>query len=157
MKIPRFVSLKSNDSNIRIGSSDNYPIKLKYIIANVPLEIIDEYDVWRKVIDFEKNEGWIHKSLIKADRFGIINTSYSEEVQIYNKPKGAVVGKIGKRNIVKINKCIKKWCLIEIKKNKGWILKNNLWGVYEDEEINIPFYQTIINQYWKLFMRSVDR
>ena len=31
LKIPRFVSLKSNDSNIRIGSSDNYPIKLKYI------------------------------------------------------------------------------------------------------------------------------
>ena len=42
LDIPRFVSLKSNDVNLRVGPSINYPIRLKYIFANLPVEIIDE-------------------------------------------------------------------------------------------------------------------
>ena len=41
LDIPRFVSLKSDDANIRVGPSVNYPIKLKYVFQNLPLEIID--------------------------------------------------------------------------------------------------------------------
>ena len=34
-KIPRFVSLKSDEVNLRIGSSTNYPIILKYITIQI--------------------------------------------------------------------------------------------------------------------------
>ena len=149
LEIPRFVSLKSDKSNLRNGPSKNYPIKLRYTFKNLPLKIIEEYDLWRKVIDFENNEGWVKKSLIKPDRYAIIDTPYSENVQIFSKPEGIMVGKIGERNIVKIKRCLKKWCLITINKDKGWIIKSNLWGVFEKETFNIPFYQPIINQYWK--------
>ena len=114
LPIPRFVSLKSNDSNLRIGSSTNYPIILKYNIANLPLEIIDEYGDWRKTNDIENNQGWIHKSLLKGNRFAIINPPYEESIQIFNKPKGKVIGRIGKRNIVKIEKCLINWCFIAV-------------------------------------------
>ena len=58
-KIPRFVTLKSDEVNVRIGSSTNYPIILKYITKNMPIEITDEYERWRKIRDREGNEGWI--------------------------------------------------------------------------------------------------
>ena len=45
--IPRFVSLKSDLSNLRIGSSKDFPIKLQYTTSNLPLELVQEY------IDFE--------------------------------------------------------------------------------------------------------
>ena len=32
LDLPRFVSLKSDDSNVRVGPSKNYPILRKYII-----------------------------------------------------------------------------------------------------------------------------
>ena len=150
LKLPRYVSLKSNDSNLRIGSGLNYPIKIKYKIANMPIEIIDEYEDWRKINDFYGHQGWLHKSLIKGYRYAIINTSYKESAQIYNKPKGEVIGKIGKKNIVKLNRCLKDWCHISISKSKGWINKLNLWGVYKSEIFNDPFYQPLINQIWKL-------
>ena len=35
LEIPRFVSLKSNDANIRVGPSMNYPIEIKYIIKRI--------------------------------------------------------------------------------------------------------------------------
>ena len=69
LELPRFVSLKSDDVNLRVGPSMNYPIELKYTQNNLPIEVIDEYDVWRKVKDHENNIGWLHKSLIQGERF----------------------------------------------------------------------------------------
>ena len=148
-KIPRFVSVKSNDVNLRLGSSTNYPIILKYKVKNLPLEIIDEYKDWRKIIDYEGNKGWIHKKLLKGERYAIIINASNSNLQVYSKPKGKPIGEIGSRNIVKIKICLLKWCLIELQKNKGWISKNKLWGVYKNEQINIPFYQPIINKIWE--------
>ena len=148
LKIPRFVSLKSDNSNLRVGPSKNYPIKLRYIVANTPVEIIDEYQDWRKINDYEGNEGWLHKSLIKGKRFAIVNTPYQEGLQVFNNPKGNNIGKIGKKNILEIKTCLMHWCKIKYRKNTGWVNKLNLWGVYEKEIINIPFYQPIINIIW---------
>ena len=36
-KIPRFVSLKSDEINLRVGPSINYPIKITYVFQNFPL------------------------------------------------------------------------------------------------------------------------
>ena len=150
LTLPRFVSLKSNDSNLRVGSSINYSIKLKFVIANTPVEITDEYKDWRKIKDYEGNEGWLHRSLLKSNRFAIIDVPYQEGAQVYNKPKGKVIGKIGKKNIVSIEKCLKNWCHIKYNQYKGWVSKLNLWGIYEKEVFNVPFYQPIINQIWKI-------
>ena len=148
LKIPRFVSLKSDNSNLRAGPGENYPIKLKYIVANTPVEIIDEYIDWRKINDYEGNNGWLHKSLIKGKRFAIVNTPYQEGLQVFIKPKGNNIGKIGKKNVLEVKTCLMNWCKIKYGKNTGWVNKLNLWGVYDNETINIPFYQPIINIIW---------
>ena len=43
LEIPRYVSLKSNDANIRVGPSKNYPIEIKFIIIIYPLKVLVEY------------------------------------------------------------------------------------------------------------------
>tara|TARA_Y100001970_G_C13878082_1_gene672439 strand:- start:61 stop:600 length:540 start_codon:yes stop_codon:yes gene_type:complete len=148
-KLPRYVSLKSNEVNLRIGPSTNFPIKLKYIMKNFPVEIIDEYKQWRQVNDFEGNSGWIHKSLLKGDRYAVI---YDERkiLSVYNKPYGKLLGKIENYNIIKLKTCLNNWCLINAESSNGWVLKESLWGVYEKERFNVPFYQPVINQFWKL-------
>ena len=145
LTLPRFVSLKSNDSNLRIGSSLNYPIKLKYIIANMPIEVVDEYKDWRNVRDMMGNEGWMHQSILKRDRYAIINTPYIESVQIAKKPQGEIIGEIGKNNIVKLNQCLINWCKIDFDGNRGWVNKSNLWGVYNNEKFNVSLYQKFLN------------
>ena len=150
LKIPRFVSLKSDNSNLRVGPDENYPIQLRYIVANTPVEIIDEHKDWRKINDYEGNKGWLHKSLIKGKRFAIVNTPYQADLQVLKKPKGKNIGKIGKRNILEVKTCLMNWCKIKYRKNTGWVNKLKLWGVYEKEIINIPFYQPIINIIWRI-------
>ena len=147
-KIPRFVSLKSDEVNLRIGSSTNYPIVLKYITKNMPIEVTDEYERWRKIRDKDGNEGWIRKDLLKGDRFIIIIKSDKSKIYMFSKPNGITIGEIGELNIARIKVCLKTWCKIKFESHTGWINKKNLWGVYENETINVPFYQPLINLTW---------
>ena len=153
-KIPRFVSLKSDEVNLRIGSSTNYPIILKYVTKNMPIEITDEYERWRKIRDKDGNEGWIRKDLLKGDRFAITIKDNKYKIYMYSKPNGVQIGEIGESNIAKIKVCLEKWCKIKFERHTGWINKNNLWGIYENETINVPFYQPLINLIWKINLKK---
>ena len=150
LDLPRFVSLKSNDVNLRVGPSVNYPIELKYIQNNLPIEVVDEFDVWRKVKDHNNNIGWVHKSLIKGERF--VLTVHKNQVQknIYNRPNGKVIGLVQGNNILNLERCLMDWCLISHRDTKGWVSKEFIWGVYESEVYNKKFYQPLIGQYWKI-------
>ena len=149
-KIPRYVSLKSDDVNLRLGSGIKYPLVLKYKQKNLPVEIINEYEVWREVKDINGYQGWIHKNLLQGDRFGIIYKSKNSGIKIFNKPNGKKIAEIGKRNIVNIKVCLNYWCKINFKQTSGWVEKKYLWGVYKNEKFNIPIYQNIINLLWKI-------
>ena len=117
---------------------------------NLPVEIIKEHDVWRLIVDIEGNSGWILGNLLKGDRYGIIISNSNEESKLFNFPKGNLIGIIGKNNIIKIKKCLTKWCLIQYQKIEGWIKKENIWGVYKTEIYNINFTQPLIEIYWEI-------
>ena len=156
LEIPRYVSLKSNDSNMRVGPSKNYPIKLNYISKNYPVKIIDEYLDWRKVEDFEKNTGWMHKSLLKGERYGLILSTNKSRVNIYNSINGKVIGEINTKLIVRLSKCKIDWCFILINNYKGWIRKKNIWGVKGNEKFNISFIE-MFNDYYFKSINYIDR
>jgi len=155
LEIPRFVSLKSNDVNLRVGPSTNYPIKLKYITQNLPVEIIDEFDVWRQARDHNGKIGWLHKSLIKGERFILTGYKNGKEINLYKRPNGKIIGVIKKNNILDLKMCILSWCKVNHNKIKGWLLKENVWGVYDSETYNPKFYQPIINKYWKILNSKI--
>ena len=60
------VSLNSNEVNLRGGPSIIYPIKIKYIQKNLPVEIVDEYDVWRQIHDIDGNGQWTAPEMAEA-------------------------------------------------------------------------------------------
>ena len=149
LEIPRYVSLKSNDANIRVGPSKNYPIEIKYIKKNYPLKVLEEYEEWRKVEDFKNNIGWIHKSLISGTRTGIILSSDNKAIRLLNTLNGNVIGEIGEGNIVYLEKCKIDLCLVATENFKGWMNKKYIWGVRKNEIINISFLQRFEDLYWR--------
>ena len=151
LEIPRYVSLKSDDANIRVGPSKNYPIKIKYIIKSYPLKVLEEYEDWRKVEDFKKNIGWIHKSLISGTRTGIVLSNNNKTTKLLNTLGGDLIGEIGKGNIIFLEKCKINWCLVSSGNYKGWMDKKYIWGVNEKEIIKISFLQRFVDLYWKSF------
>ena len=155
LELPRFVSLKSNDVNLRVGPSVNYPIELKYTQNNLPVEIIDEFDVWRKIKDYKNNTGWLHKSLIKGERFVLIINLNNETKNIFSRPNGKKIGGIRNNNLLNLERCLLNWCLISHEDIRGWLSKEFVWGVYKSEIYNKSFYQPIINLYWK-FLDKIE-
>jgi len=51
LPIPRFVSLRSNEVNLRTGPGLTYPIDWIYKRDGMPVEVIQEFDTWRKIRD----------------------------------------------------------------------------------------------------------
>ena len=149
LEIPRYVSLKSNDANIRVGPSKNYPIEIKFIKKNYPLKVLEEYEDWRKVEDFQKNFGWIHKSLISGTRTGIVLSNDNKAIQLLNTLDGKVIGEVGNGNIVFLEKCKIDLCLVSLANHNGWIDKKNIWGVKKNEIIKINLLQRFEDLYWK--------
>lgn len=135
MSLPRMVSLRSDNVYARSGPGKNYPKEWIYKQKGAPLEIINEYEFWRQVRDWEGSTSWIHKTMLTGRRFVKIITP--GENNVYHRPdvESKVVAKVEDGVIGEIKKCPKKseFCLVKFDSIEGWINKKNVFGVYENE------------------------
>lgn len=131
--LPRFVSLGSDEIHVRTGPGRRYPILWVFKAERLPVEIILEYDTWRKIRDHEDQEGWIHSSLLSGKRTALVRAA--EPVSLYRKPDSGqrIVALAEPGAIVNLEQCRAAWCKIEAAGYRGWLQKEFLWGVYGDE------------------------
>ncbi len=135
LPVPRFASLKSDNAYVRTGPSMDYPIKWIYKRAGLPVEIVQEYDSWRKIRDPNGETGWAHKLLLSGRRTAIVESKQS--VTAYDdEKKSKPVAQLEAGTIVNLEECIKDTCLAKFSAYEGWVEKNALWGVYDSEVFN---------------------
>lgn len=142
LPLPRFVSTRSNPINVRVGPGTKYDISWNYLVSGVPVEIIQEFDTWRKIRDADGAEGWVHQSLLVGTRYGYaapliangevaLRTSRSDEANIRARLAGGVK--------MQINECDGNWCAVaagqpgERANFSGYVRQEEIWGVYPDE------------------------
>jgi SH3-like domain-containing protein len=134
LPIPRFVSLKGDKTNMRSGPGKDYALLWVYQKKGLPVEIIDEYDQWRRVRDLDGSEGWIHQSVLSGRRMVVTleGTHY-----VYDSPdsSGDIVAKIDGGTLASPEKCIDYYCLISHSEFTGWIKKNVLYGIDDAEKL----------------------
>ena len=122
-----FLTLRNDVVNLRQGPSFDYPVKIIYKKKYLPVIIKDKSENFRKIIDHEKNSGWIHISQLSKKKAGIINIDISimfDRPTIYSKP----IAKLEKGRLCLIKKCVNNWCKIKVKNYIGWIKKDDIWG-----------------------------
>ena len=66
-----FLTLKNSKVNLRQGPSFKYPVKLIYKKKYLPVIILDKFETWREIKDFENNSGWIHVSQLSKKKSAI--------------------------------------------------------------------------------------
>ena len=121
-----FLSLKKNKVNVRYGPGLDYPIKFVYLKKNFPVEVIDEKENFRKILDHKNNGGWVHRSQLKKNKSLI---TLQEKILFKNSTKYSTpiaVIKSGRLLIVKKEE--KKWFKVETGNYVGWISNEFLWG-----------------------------
>ena len=121
-----FLSLKYNKVNVRYGPGLDYPIKFVYLKKNFPVEVIDEKENFRKILDYKNNGGWVHRSQLKKNKSLIT----LEEIILFNNStkysRPIVVVKSGR--LLKITKRRKNWLKVVTGDYTGWVNNENLWG-----------------------------
>ena len=134
LDLPRFVSIASNRANLRTGPGEQYPIIWVYERKLYPLEIIEEYESWRRVRDRDGDEGWMHVVLLSGNRTAIVEGDIQvifENPDITSLPIARVQAGV----IAEILECSPDWCRIDVGPEDGWIEPQYLWGTYIGEII----------------------
>ena len=137
LPVPRFVSTKSGRANVRRGPSFEYPIEWIYVRAGMPVEIIAEFDVWRRVRDRDGEVGWIHRTQLDARRMAlVISESAGERIALRaDAAAGARAVAFAEPGLIaRLQECAGGWCRISAQRVNGWVETHNLWGVYAREK-----------------------
>jgi SH3-like domain-containing protein len=126
--VPRYVSLKVGKVNGRTGPSRQHPIAWQYRRKGLPLVVVAETEMWRKVRDVTGDESWIHKPALS----GIRRVLVLEEATLHSKAKDAArITAIVERNaLLELEECNETdWCKVKSADGlKGWTQRYKLWG-----------------------------
>ena len=132
--IPRFTSLRSDKVNVRVGPGPQYPIEWTYTKVGLPVEVIAEFDTWRKIRDVHGTVGWVHQTMLNSKRRAIIK---DPSVLLYSNEsvESAPLARLQKGVIVELFRCQTESCQVRIDAFKGWVSRTALWGVYPHESL----------------------
>jgi SH3-like domain-containing protein len=135
LPIPRFASLRSDEVNVRTGPGTRYPIDWVFKRKMMPVEIVAEYENYRKIRDWQGAGGWVHQSLLTGKR-GFVVASKEADVFRTPSPSAEVVAKLEPEVTGEIRSCQGDWCRVTAQGISGWVTRTEIWGVYKSEPIN---------------------
>ena len=138
LPVPRFVSLKRSKVNVRRGPSSEHKIAWVFHLKGLPVEIVAEFEHWRRVRDSDGQEGWIYHTLLAGKRtITVAPWRKGGAVNLFESPVGSgdVVANVSAGAVGSISKCTGNWCQVSLSGYQGWISQSMLWGVYPDEKL----------------------
>ena len=134
LKVPRFVSIKSGEANVRTGPGDQYPIVWTYVRKGLPVEVLKEYQIWRQIRDAAGDTAWINKQLLHGQRTALVTRTIRT---LYARAdlSSPAVWRIAPGAQVALVLCDGEWCRVARDGKGGYILRSQLWGTYAREKI----------------------
>ena len=132
LPLPRFVSLKSGEVNLRTGPGKRYPIDWIYRRRGLPVEIIDEFEDWRRVRDHDGTVGWVHRFMLVSQRTVLVTV---ETRMLRRRPESEAPGLayLEAGVVADLKDCDKAWCRIEAQGFDGWLRREAIYGTTADD------------------------
>jgi SH3-like domain-containing protein len=134
LPLPRFASLRPDQVNVRTGPGLSYPIDWIYQRPGLPVEIVAEFDTWRKIRDYENAEGWVHQSMLNGQRGAMIR----DGVEVMRKQpdeQADAVARLEAGVVGTLKGCEGGWCELDVQGRDGWVRASSIYGV-EAGELN---------------------
>ncbi|MBO6510028.1 MAG: aspartyl-trna synthetase [Roseibium sp.] len=136
--VPRFVSLKSDRVNVRLGPSRQHDIAWTFVQSGLPVEIIAEFDNWRWIWDWEGKQGWVFRSLLSGRRTALVTPwekSDRTPLRANARSDAVIVAELDPFVLATITECTAGWCRVNGEGFDGWLDQTRLFGVYPDETV----------------------
>ncbi len=136
LPLPRFVSLFTDEVNLRNGPGMQYPIEWLYKRRGLPVEVEREFDVWRLVVDPDGVKGWLHEATITGTRTFVV-TGAEHTMRAAPRTDAAAVARLKPGVIGDILRCDAgaDWCRVRVKDYRGWLPRSDFWGTFPGEAV----------------------
>ena len=139
LPVPRFVSLKAGRVNVRVGPGEDYKVSWVFTRSALPVEIVAEFENWRRVRDSDGEVGWVFHSLLSGKRTAVVapwEKGDPAAIRADATPSSGVTAWLQPGVLASVDRCRGGWCDISGDGFGGWIEANRLWGVYPDEKVD---------------------
>jgi SH3-like domain-containing protein len=139
LPLPRFVSLKASRINVRVGPGEDYNVTWVFTRPQLPVEVIQEFDNWRRIRDSDGSVGWVFHSLLSGKRTAVVapwTNGDPRPIRATASGDAAVTAYLQPGVMASIERCRDGWCRVSGGRFTGWIEQVQLWGVYPDEEVD---------------------
>ncbi|MCB1363421.1 MAG: aspartyl-trna synthetase [Rhodobacteraceae bacterium] len=132
LPLPRFVSLKAAEGNVRRGPSLTHRIDWVFKRRGMPLQITAEFGHWRRVQDRDGAGGWVHYALLSGVRTVLVE---QDMLPVHARPDAhtPVTAAFELGVVARLGECTAQWCRISAGGYRGWARKDDIWGVTADE------------------------
>jgi len=134
LPVPRFVSLAADEVNVRTGPGTKYPIQWVFRRKGLPVEIIQEFEHWRRVRDWEGGVGWVHQSTLSGRRTALV-TGALRTLRDEPDMGAPAVAHVEPGVVGRLLECRDDWCHAELEGYRGWLFRDHFWGAYPNEPI----------------------
>lgn len=126
LPVPRFVSLKTEGANGRRGPGLDHRVEWIYERAGLPLQVTGESGPWRRVVDPEGVQVWMHAQNLDNRRTAFVTRA---TVLRRTAREGAnPVAYLDEGVIGAITGCDGDWRRIAVGGRVGWVEAGALWG-----------------------------
>ncbi|NJL07565.1 MAG: hypothetical protein HC900_04365 [Methylacidiphilales bacterium] len=139
LPVPRFVSLKTDRVNVRGGPSRDHDVRWVFTKASLPVEIVAEFENWRRIRDVDGQEGWVYHSLLSGKRTAVIAPWSKDAMPDLRADRSAdsrVTAHLEPGVLGTVRTCRAGWCRLTGEGFDGWIQQDRLWGVYPNEVVD---------------------
>lgn len=136
LPVPRFVSLRTDEVNMRAGPGFQYPVEWVYQRDGLPVEIIGEFDVWRQILTPDGATGWVHMATIRPRRGFIVTAPKTDMLASPNAGAGVVaVLDFGVSGVLSSCDSGSDWCKVALGQRSGFINRDDFWGAFPGETV----------------------
>ena len=139
LPVPRYVSLRADEVRLRAGPNVSHPIEWVIRRRHLPVEIIAESDNWRRIRDWEGAEGWVYHSMLSGRRTAVVTPKDKDQLVLLRAKADAeaeVVARVQSGVLAAVKRCTGTWCRIAGTGFDGWVVQEQLWGVYPHEQVD---------------------
>ena len=134
LPVPRFVSLKAEETFCRTGPTFAHPVRITYKRSGMPAMVVAETrDHWRKIRDPEGDECWIHRTKLSGAKTAIV---IEDGLVVRARPEDGASQKarLGRGVIARVEKSRGDWVKISAPNVRGWARQGGFWGLGADAE-----------------------
>jgi SH3-like domain-containing protein len=135
LPVPRWVTIKAPRVNVRRGPSLELDVLWTYVKPGLPVEVIAEYDTWRRIRDADGGVGWVKAAMLDGRRNVVITGNVNTAILETPTADADAVAIAGPGLIAKLVACERAWCEISTRGYDGYVTRDRLWGVYESETV----------------------